>query len=290
MVRKKKTWRIGATAVFATGLTLASRFDLAISSALSGLKQDGETFKLTIPRFASLLEIIGEWAPSMLAATSLLIVSQNEANSEKKYAKTMKKASYFLASGLAAYASTKTAQYLKLPCSKLSVVMIAAVSLVIAAFMYLLVGKIPKEAKARLHYPAAYTLAASIGVLSSVSAIKSIWGRERLRELVDRGKLEDFTPWYIPHFFSGSYSFPSGHTAHATLVMMLTSWLYGIGEKFRGLVSALCYGFIVLMAFSRLAAGAHYLSDVLFGFMIAISIVEVAKAKLDRKLRETQIT
>ncbi len=203
MVRKKKTWRIGATAVFATGLTLASRFDLAISSALSGLKQDGETFKLTIPRFASLLEIIGEWAPSMLAATSLLIVSQNEANSEKKYAKTMKKASYFLASGLAAYASTKTAQYLKLPCSKLSVVMIAAVSLVIAAFMYLLVGKIPKEAKARLHYPAAYTLAASIGVLSSVSAIKSIWGRERLRELVDRGKLEDFTPWYIPHFFSG---------------------------------------------------------------------------------------
>lgn len=290
MIRRKRTWRIGATAAFATGITLASRFDLAISSALSGLKKDGETFRLSIPRFASLLEIIGEWAPSMLAATSLLIVSRHHGDSEKAHAKALQRASMLPAAGLVAYASAKTAQYLKLPLTKLSVAMLAAVSLVIAAFMYLLVGKIPKSARERLHFPAAYTLAASIGVLSTVSAIKSIWGRARLRELVDRGSLEDFTPWYIPKFFSGSYSFPSGHTAHATLVMMLTSWLYGVGEKFRGAVSVLCYGFIVLMAFSRLAAGAHYLSDVLFGFMIAISIVEVAKAKLDKRLREVKIT
>ncbi len=290
MVRTKKTWRIGGAAIFATGITLASRFDLAISSALSGLTTDGGTFKLSVPKFASLLEIIGEWAPSMLAATSLLIVSHHHGNSEKAHAKAVKRASVIPAAGLVAYASAKTAQYLKLPLNKIGGVMLAALSFVIAALMYLAVGKIPQKARERLHFPAAYTLAASIGVLSSVSAIKTIWGRARLRELVDRGSLEDFTPWYIPKFFSGSYSFPSGHTAHATLVMMLTTWLYGVGEKFRGAVSVLCYGFIVLMAFSRLAAGAHYLSDVLFGFMIAISIVEVAKAKLDKRLRESKIT
>ena len=31
------------------------------------------------------------------------------------------------------------------------------------------------------------------------------------------------------------------------------------------------------MAFSRLAAGAHFLSDILFGFMIAFGITEAAK-------------
>ena len=50
MVRTKKTWRIGGAAIFATGITLASRFDLAISSALSGLTTDGGTFKLSVPK------------------------------------------------------------------------------------------------------------------------------------------------------------------------------------------------------------------------------------------------
>jgi membrane-associated phospholipid phosphatase len=31
------------------------------------------------------------------------------------------------------------------------------------------------------------------------------------------------------------------------------------------------------MAFSRLAAGAHYLSDIIFGFLIAFGIVEAVK-------------
>ena len=89
--------------------------------------------------------------------------------------------------------------------------------------------------------------------------------------------LENFTPWYHPNFFSGSHSFPSGHTAHATLMMLLPMWLYGKGEKFRPTANALCFGFVALMAFSRLAAGAHYLSDIIFGFLIALGIVEAVK-------------
>ena len=78
---KKRSLKLGASAALATGITLASRFDLAISSTLAGLKFNGKYFTLDVPTFASTLEIIGEWAPSVLAATSALIFAS--AGSEK---------------------------------------------------------------------------------------------------------------------------------------------------------------------------------------------------------------
>lgn len=281
---KKTTIKLGASAVFATGITLASRFDLAISSALSGLTQKGNVFTLSVPKFASLLEIIGEWAPSLLAATSLLVVASEGAKKFPKYETKLKIASLVPTTALMAYATSKTAEYLHYNLSGASgAAMVAAVAFVIAAILYLLVGRIPENARKNLFMPAAYTLAASIAVLMTVSSIKTIWGRVRLRELVDMNSLEEFTPWYHPNFFSGSYSFPSGHTAHATLLLMLPKWLFGKGEKYRPALTAVCFGFIVLMAFSRLAAGAHFLSDILFGFLIAFGITEAMKKRYEKK-------
>ncbi len=281
---KKRTVKLGASAVLATGLTVASRFDLAISSALSGLKYNGKSFTLDIPRFASILEIIGEWVPSVLAASSALIVASAGAeNCKTQTGKFAAKAGSMIpAMGLMFYASGKTAEYLDYSIgSKKKLALFAAFSFVIAAFLYLLVGKVPMEVKKKLFLPAAYTIAASIAVLLTVSALKTIWGRARLREMVDENSFTDYTPWYKPNFFSGSYSFPSGHTAHATLVLMLSKWLFGKGEKYKPAVFALSYGFIALMAFSRLAAGAHFLSDILFGFLIALGITELCKSKYD---------
>ncbi len=275
---KKNTIKLGASAMFATGITLASRFDLAISSALAGLTEQENIFTLSVPKFASLLEIIGEWAPSLLAATSVLIVGQEGAKRYPDNATKIKLATFVPATGLMAYAVTKTVEYMHYSLSgAASAAMIAALAFVIAACIYLLVGKISEKAKEKLFLPAAYTLAASFAVLMSVCTIKSLWGRVRLRELVDMNSLEDYTPWYHPNFFSGSHSFPSGHTAHATLMMMLPMWLYGKGEKYRPALTAVCLGFVALMAFSRLAAGAHFLSDILFGFLIAFGIVETVK-------------
>ncbi len=283
---KKRTIKIGASAVLATGITLASRFDLAISSALSGLKYNGKHFTLDVPTFASILEIIGEWVPSVLAATSALVVASAGAEKCKtEKAKLAARAGSFIpAMGLMLYASGKTAEYLHYSIGGVAgQMMFAAFSFAIAAVLYLMVGKIPPDVKEKLFLPAAYTIAASISVLLTVSALKTLWGRPRLREMVDDNSLSEYTPWYKPHFFSGSYSFPSGHTAHATLVLMLSKWLYGKGEKYAPAVTALGYGFIALMAFSRLAAGAHFLSDILFGFLIALGITEFCKTKYDLK-------
>lgn len=290
---KSRSIKIGASAVLATGITLASRFDLAISSALSGLKYNGQTFTLDVPAFASILEIVGEWVPSVLAATSALIVATEGAEACKtergKFAVHL--GSFIPAMGLMAYASGKTAEYLDYSIGGIAGrALFAAFSFAVAAMLYLLVGKIPPEIKRRLFWPAAYTIAASIAVLTSVSVIKTIWGRPRLREMVDENSLEDYKPWYKPNFFSGSYSFPSGHTAHATLVLMLSKWLYGKAEKFRPAVTALGYGFVALMAFSRLAAGAHFLSDILFGFLIALGITEFCKLKFDERSEKAVIS
>ena len=280
---KKRTMKLGASAMFATGITLASRFDLAISSALSGLSKQENVFTLSVPHFASLLEIIGEWAPSMLAATSVLIVGGECEKICPAHQKRIKAATMIPTATLVAYALSKTAEYLKYPLKGVfGAAMLAALSFVLAAILYSLVGKIPQDIKKKLFLPAAYTLAASISVLLTVSSIKTIWGRVRLRELVDMNSMEEFTPWYHPNFFSGSHSFPSGHTAHATLMLMLPKWLFGKGEKYRPHLTALCYGFVALMAFSRLAAGAHFLSDILFGFLIAFGITEFIKKSYEK--------
>ena len=275
---KKTTVKLGASAVLATGITLASRFDLAISSALAGLAQTENVFTLSVPKFAAVVEIIGEWAPSLLAATSVLIVGQESADLCPDRNMTAKLSSFVPATALMAYATTKTMEYLKYSVSgALSAALIASVAFTVAAMLYLLIGKIPENTRKKIFLPAAYTLAASCAVLMTVSTIKTLWGRVRLRELVNMNSLADYTPWYHPNFFSGSHSFPSGHTAHATLLLMLPLWLFGKTEKYRPALNALCFGFIALMAFSRLAAGAHFLSDILFGFLIAFGITEVAK-------------
>ena len=275
---KTTSVKLGASAVLATGITLASRFDLAISAALAGLSQTENVFTLSVPKFAALLEIIGEWAPSLLAATSVLIVGQESAEQYGDMENTLKCASFIPATTLMAYATSKTMEYMRYGLSgALSAAMIAGIAFAISAILYMLIGKIPDDIRKKLFWPAAYTLAASFCVMSTVCAIKTLWGRVRLRELVDMNSLSKFTPWYHPNFFSGSHSFPSGHTAHATLLLMLPKWLSGKYSKYRSALTVACAIFVALMAFSRLSAGAHFLSDILFGFLIAFFITETAK-------------
>ena len=62
---------------------------------------------------------------------------------------------------------------------------------------------------------------------------------------------------------------------------MLPTWLSGKFMKYRAALMVICGVFVALMAFSRLSAGAHFLSDILFGFLIAFGITEVAKKGLN---------
>ena len=113
-------------------------------------------------------------------------------------------------------------------------------------------------------------------------AFKLLWGRVRFRQL--EGDLSLFTPWYLPQGVNGYFSFPSGHTANATVIFAVTSYFRFLPEKFRKwkpLMIAALLLWIGIAAFSRVRVGAHYLSDVLFGAAITFGIVYFFRNKHD---------
>lgn len=77
-----------------------------------------------------------------------------------------------------------------------------------------------------------------------------------------------------PYVNWDGYSFPSGHAMGATL-------LYGIiflalarvlkTSQRRTIAGAVCGGMVLLVAFSRIALGAHYLSDVIAAIVLGVT-------------------
>lgn len=117
-----------------------------------------------------------------------------------------------------------------------------------------------------------------VSAIVVINVIKSPWGRPRMR-LIAINDLAKFQPWWV---IGGAQkevllaagvasdelkSFPSGHTADAALMlclsfMALTKKKY---EKDKAMFYSGC-AFAAVVAFSRIIMGAHFLSDVTFGF------------------------
>jgi len=111
-------------------------------------------------------------------------------------------------------------------------------------------------------------------------AFKLTWGRIRFRQL--EGDLSRFTPWYLPQWFTGFFSFPSGHTANATVIFCVSYYFNFLPDRLsriKPILYALLGLWIAVVAFSRVAVGAHYLSDVLFGMAITFAIVYFSRPR-----------
>jgi undecaprenyl-diphosphatase len=85
--------------------------------------------------------------------------------------------------------------------------------------------------------------------------------------------------WYARH--EPSYSYASGHT---TLSLAFYGfWIYllwnsGHSLRVRGLAVALLAAWIALIAWSRLALGAHYATDVVGGWLLGLAALLLAVA------------
>lgn len=154
--------------------------------------------------------------------------------------------------------------------------------LLFAAAVFLFV-KLPRSTLYRLMKIAAVSLFYLFAILILISVIKVFWGRIRFRQLTD---LAQFTPWYLPQGVTGFVSFPSGHTANATALWILTMFAPLVKTRFK---KALCFivpsVWIVLMAFSRVLVGAHYASDVLFGAAISIAVFYAVRHFVSPRIR-----
>ena len=104
----------------------------------------------------------------------------------------------------------------------------------------------------------AIVILAVIHPLIITQGFKFLWGRVRFRDL-GMG-FRGYTPFYIPAGPGAGLSFPSGHVAMALVLTPLVFFL----TRLRGLAlgGVLLYGLVV--AFGRIQAGAHYLTDCIF--------------------------
>lgn len=118
-----------------------------------------------------------------------------------------------------------------------------------------------------------------------IELLKSIASRPRYRFLINDSLNTDniiFKNWYEFTPFTATNDFfkswPSGHTATATQLILLTSLtpvLKSNNKNIKTILFSIGIFYTVFIAFYRIVYGAHFLSDVSFGFLFALLIILV---------------
>lgn len=136
---------------------------------------------------------------------------------------------------------------------------------------------VPDEFKRPLFTAAVIGAGVMTAQLLTVDIMKNLWGRVRFRDLLSSGSCDGFTAWFIINGKNGNKSFPSGHTAGAGMsyLLMLLPFIDKKREKYRAVYFWCPFIYTSAVALTRLVMGAHYLSDVTVGGVIAFSCVLV---------------
>ena len=128
-----------------------------------------------------------------------------------------------------------------------------------------------------------------IALAAIIPLLKGIMHRPRYRSIVQYGI--DFHNWWKPcseyKDLMNTYgiesdnfkSYPSGHTAEASILFAPITFLPLANEKFKKYQMPAFYGacgLVVLVAFARILAAAHFLSDVSTGATIMLTLVIIA--------------
>ena len=118
-----------------------------------------------------------------------------------------------------------------------------------------------------------------------INIIKIPWSRPRMRMIVQQ-PFASFQPWWIigshmkNHFMALGVaaeefkSFPSGHTGNAACAILLVI-LPLVCQKLKGKENILFFIgiiFTLIVAFSRIIMGAHFLTDVTIGMSVTLII------------------
>ncbi len=246
-------------------LAFATRYDLEISLAIA----DENSF------FGRALEVLGE--PPAILFTSFNF-SLMFSHFVKKFHKTWKDILFAILTlvgsvGTVIFTVNTVSDYLHIGIAP------GVLSSIIVGAIILNSLRISKESADKYFSVACRCAAVACATFVIIWLIKLGWGRVRFRQLED---LADFTPWYLPQGFNGYFSFPSGHTANATVICTAAYYLDFTPKnlaKIKPIVYLLLGIWVILLALSRVLVGAHYLSDVLFGGAITFALVYLAKPK-----------
>lgn len=159
---------------------------------------------------------------------------------------------------------------------------LAGVGLILSAGTILITCRLAKGAdRAMIIRVALAILLAILCELLVVNFIKVCWGRPRMRLVVSHPEAF-FVPWWQlgnalkePLMAAGVAadefkSFPSGHTANATTMLLLglVPYLKPHLQKYQKALVAFGFAWAAIVALSRILLGAHYLTDTTVGFLV----------------------
>ena len=170
--------------------------------------------------------------------------------------------------------------------SGIMMIVYSLIELLIAGAMFWFVySTCDTSSPRRLRRTALFILFTVLITTAAVVFIKIPWGRPRYRSVIDVQGLE-YQPWYMigksaRDAFEGVLdhdefkSFPSGHTASAAYILTLIT-LKNVIPALRGqekMLTIAGFVWIILTAVARIVSGAHFLTDVTFGFLITFTIM-----------------
>ena len=267
---------VGA-ALWLIALVFAGVYDLDISLAIA----DEHSV------FGRFMEVAGE-PPAILFTSfnfSLMMAHFLKRADRARLHLTLGALTFVGCAGTAIFTTVKIVNYLldwQLLDGQLPMAVAVFTGILIAAAFSANALRLPAATLAKYFDTACRCAYVGIAAFVIIWAFKLLWGRVRFRQL--EGDLSLFTPWYLPQGVNGYFSFPSGHTANATVIFAVTAYFRFLPEKFRRwrpFITAALLLWIGIAAFSRVRVGAHYLSDVLFGAAITFGIVYFFKVKND---------
>lgn len=258
--------KIGAVyGIGAAALCVFTFTDLAISERIA-----------TAPFWARILEVAGVVPFCLLAVTSclLLVFYWNPKNEKKRMAgKVLCAIAYAAVSVFCGYLSFHYIEhgFGDLPQG----LMLLPISLYLFFGAFLATG-FPEEKGGALAGAAGWSILYFCLVELAMHVLKLVFGRMRFAAMTDPAV--QFSRWYVPHprltFDDRFASFPSGHAMNAIGCL---AWIWimdalGYGEKAKKRAEAAAAFWALLIAVSRVFAGAHFASDVTCGLLLAYTL------------------
>ena len=276
---------IALEVLFIALVFIGSVYDFNITYALSGTKVSNASLVHISNFMIKLLEIIGEWPAIIFSSFACCVIVRNI----RKLVKKSNLALFFVALfDLAAMVLMFIGWYrtFKDVLGAVKGWHYAIIIPLALAFFFLMryaVSKVSKETVKRFFIPAVVTVISAAVILVLIEGIKIVWGRTRLIEMIAANDVSKFTSWYVPNWFSGSKSFPSGHVGHSTLLFLIPIWFdKNVGDKPRRLTYLGVGIWLIAVGFSRLCAAAHFLTDITFGFAISFIVTQIATIKYEK--------
>lgn len=311
---KEKVFYVTVFCVLGALLAVATFFDLQISSAIAAL--DGKNY-YSQSLIAAVAECAGETAVYIFPSLSLCFIFELLGLKASASKKALRWLAVVLLFGLNYYAATRfisaSQPYLGLKTILDGVLRFCFCALFSAAFSFLWLA-LAKAFAERLDEEELKNLAicSLIVIFTAISAeivthlFKPIFCRARYRYMlwsesngVGAGFAE-FSPWYeisigrtVPEALSelvekdAYHSFPSGHTTSSALVFSLTLLPFAVKSfNKKGWIIGLrivAVSVHVLVAFARVLAGAHFLSDVTVATAITLACFLLFKNSVLKK-------